>query len=273
MPVRPPAVAGQFYPAGPAQLRQAIERCLGDAELDPRPGGVTALVAPHAGYPYSGPTAGHVFRRVQGMKPGRVVLLGPSHHFRFKGISVFGDGAFQTPLGTVAVDEAFAQRLIDTFGNICPEAHRPEHALEVELPFLQVALQPGFTIVPVLFGSEPDDTHAEIAAKLAAWLEPGDLLLASTDLSHFLPEHEANRLDRHSLDLVLAGDCDRVQRETRDRTCAMCGATAVYTTLAAANEAGATDRTLWDYRTSAWASGDYSRVVGYGGVTLERSGN
>lgn len=269
MSVRRAAVAGQFYPAAPGDLQQDVERYLGEAPVRPRPAQVAALVAPHAGYPYSGPTAGHVFRRVQGMAPGRVVLMGPSHHFRFDGMSVGPSDAVETPLGTVAVDHAFARRLIELFGTTCPEAHIPEHALEVELPFLQTALMPGFTVVPILFGSEIQPFHHALAQHLAAWLEPHDQVVASSDLSHFLTEDEANAIDRNSLDLVISGDCDCLQGAIADKAASMCGATAVYTALAVANTLGATRRTLWDYRTSAHATGDPTRVVGYGAITFE----
>lgn len=270
MPVRPPAVAGRFYPGGPEKLHDSVTQYLEDADVTPAPQGVITVVAPHAGYPFSGPTAGHAFRRVRGMRPGRVVLLGPSHHFRFDGLSVYNRGGWETPLGRVAIDETFADQLAATVGNTCPEAHQPEHALEVELPFLQLALEPGFSIVPVLFGGGADAIHREVADYLAEHLDPGDLIVASTDLSHFLTEKEANRIDRHSLDLVLAGDPEGVRRGMTDQTCSMCGAGAVVTAMAVSSQAGASERRLWDYRTSARTSGDYSRVVGYGAVTLER---
>lgn len=270
MPVRPPAVAGRFYPGGPEKLHASVAAYLNDAAVEPNPGQVATVVAPHAGYPFSGPTAGHAFRRIQGMSPRRVVLLGPSHHYQFEGISVYDRGAWETPLGAVDIDEDLAARLVGAFGNTRPEAHAPEHALEVELPFLQQALRPGFAIVPVLFGGPPGPTHLALADWLAGNIDPDDLVVASTDLSHFLSEPEANRIDRNTLDTILAGEPDAVRQGMRDQTCSMCGATAVYTALAAANHAGATRRTLWDYRTSGQASGDFSRVVGYGGVTLER---
>ncbi|MBL7648287.1 MAG: AmmeMemoRadiSam system protein B [Candidatus Hydrogenedentes bacterium] len=272
MPNRAAAVAGQFYPAAPDKLRSVVARCLADAETAPAPECVTAIVAPHAGYPYSGPTAGCAFRRIQGMAPRRVVLLGPSHHYRFRGFSLYTEGAFDTPLGAVPVDGDFMAKLAGQFPNTCPEAHVPEHALEVELPFLQTVLAPGFMIVPVLFGDYPTPEHHALAESLAEHLAPGDLILASTDLSHFLTETEAHQIDRHSLDTVLAGDPEALTTGLRDGSYALCGGTAVVVALAAANLLSARSRTEWDYRTSAWATGDPSRVVGYGGLTLERAG-
>lgn len=272
MPTRPPAVAGQFYPAAPDKLRGTVARFLDEAASLPAPDRVAAIIAPHAGYPYSGNTAGCAFRRIQGMAPRRVVLLGPSHHYRFRGLSLYAEGAFETPLGVERVDSAFMARLAARLGSQCPEAHVPEHALEVELPFLQAVLAPGFTIVPVLFGDYPAPEHYALAEFLAEHLAPGDLILASTDLSHFLTEPEANQIDRHSLDTVLAGDPEVLASGLRDGSCSLCGGAAAVVALAAANLLGATSRTEWDYRTSAWATGDPSRVVGYGGLTLERAG-
>lgn len=269
---RAPAVAGQFYPAAPDKLRNAVARCLDEATTAPAPDCVSTIIAPHAGYPYSGPTAGWAFRRIQGMAPRRVVLLGPSHHFRFRGVSLYTEGTFESPLGLVPVDHEFMTRLANAFGNMCPSAHVPEHALEVELPFLQTVLEPGYTIVPVLFGGYPSAEHRAVAEFLADHLDPGDLILASTDLSHFLTEPEANQIDRHSLDTVLAGDPEALATGLRDGSCSLCGCTAVVVALATANLLEARSRTEWDYRTSAWATGDPSRVVGYGGLTFERAG-
>lgn len=272
MPNRAPAVAGQFYPAAPEKLRSTVARCLDEAATAPAPDRVSAIIAPHAGYPYSGPTAGWAFRRIMGMAPRRVALLGPSHHYRFRGISLPDAGAFETPLGIVPMGSNFTADLARAFGCACPEAHTPEHALEVELPFLQMVLAPGFSIVPVLFGDYPAPEYWAVAEFLAEHLDPGDLILASTDLSHFLSEPEANQIDRHSLDTVLAGDPDALATGLRDGSCSLCGGAAVVVALAAANLLGARLRTQWDYRTSAWATGDLSRVVGYGGLTFERAG-
>ena len=272
MPNRAPAVAGQFYPAAPEKLRNAVARCLDETDTLSAPERVSTIVAPHAGYPYSGPTAGCAFRRIQGKAPRRVVLLGPSHHFRFRGVSLYTEGTFESPLGPVPVENAFMARLARRFGNTCPEAHVPEHALEVELPFLQAVLAPGFAIVPVLFGDYPTSEHRALAEFLAEHLDPGDLILASTDLSHFLTEPEANQIDRHSLNVVLAGDPESLATGLRDGSCSLCGGTAVVVALAVSNLLDARSRSEWDYRTSAWATGDSSRVVGYGGLTLERAG-
>lgn len=267
---REPVVAGMFYPGVPGELEHEVRSFLAEAAVDAVPPDVGAMVVPHAGYPYSGPTAGHGYARVQGTKPGRVVLLGRSHRYAFENAAVFPDGAFETPLGTCRVDGAFAQALDAEFGGGPVEAHAPEHSLEVQLPFVQVALG-NVPIVPVLFGADPAASHIAFGQRLAQMLEPGDLVVASTDLSHYLSEDEANALDEATLQAILSQDCDAVARGVRSGACSMCGAPAVVAAMACALERGARDWRLCDYRTSAAVSGDYERVVGYGAITMARA--
>jgi len=270
MSVRAPAVAGQFYPDSPTLLDEVVRRCLELSGEASAPGRVAAILAPHAGYPYSGVTAAHAFARVRGKQPGRVVLLGRSHRFRFEGASLYTGEAWETPLGRVPVDVAFATALAERIGNSGEEPHGPEHGLEVEVPFLQVALGTP-PIVPVLFGAEPDPWHVEVGEQLAEMLDEDDLVLISTDLSHFLDQEAANALDQQSLKQVCDQDCAALIRGTAEGTCSMCGATAVVAGMACALARGARDWRVLDYRTSAEASGDYARVVGYAALSMEQA--
>ncbi len=270
MRIRKPAVSGRFYPADPPTLRRTIEKHLAAAPIHARPEAVAAVIAPHAGYPYSGLTAAHAYKRLLGKKVRRVVLLGCSHHYQFDGASIFRDGGYETPLGIVPIDESLARHLVTCFGNTCPEAHENEHALEVHIPFLQMALEGDFKLVPILFGSRPGDHHEEMGAELARCLEPDDLVLASTDLSHFLSESEANALDQRSLDQVLRKDAHKLCEAAARGRCSLCGASAVVSAMAYANAIKATHWEVLDYRTSAWASGETDRVVGYSAISMER---
>ena len=270
MRIRKPAVAGRFYPAHSGTLKTTIDKHLSGAPVLPSPDSVVAAIAPHAGYPYSGLTAAHTFKRLQGKSPRRVVLLGCSHQFQFEGMSIYDQGGYETPLGVVTVDEAMAHHLVSRFGNTCPESHQGEHALEVQVPFLQVALAGDFKLIPILFGSRPDSMHREFGVELAQCLEPDDLVLASTDLSHFLTEERAHAVDQRSLDQVLARDEECLVRSAAKGKCALCGGSAVVAAMAFANAAKATQWQLLDYRTSAWASGETNRVVGYGAISMER---
>ena len=267
--VRRPAVAGQFYPADPSVLERTVAEYLDTAEVEPMPERVIAIVAPHAGYMYSGATAGHAFARVRGMKPGRVVLLGCSHRYAIDTASVFSGEAFDTPLGRFPVDVEFASALSERLDSSYEDAHSVEHALEVMLPFLKVAV--GIVpIVPVLLGSPCTDWHARVGEYLADMLDPGDLTVVSTDLSHYLSEEEANVIDRRSLDAVLSKDWRAFNKGIAKKSYSMCGASAVAASMAFAEKADADTWRLLDYRTSGAASGDYSRVVGYAAMSMER---
>lgn len=267
---RMPAVAGQFYPRSPQELRRAVESYIERADLDPAPDRVVTVVAPHAGYMYSGPTAGFAYRRVRGKKPGRVVLVGCSHHYRFETASVYDGGSFETPVGEFPIDQPFATALADKVDSYSREPHLPEHSLEVQLPFLAAAV--GLVpIVPILFGSMPNAWHGEVGRILASMVDADDLVLISTDLSHYLSQPEAEAADEHSLGVLLEQDVPKYVSESQSGACAMCGAAAVVAGMAFAIERGAVQWSILDYRTSAFASGDTHRVVGYASVSMERA--
>lgn len=266
---RAPAVAGQFYPSNPDALRKVVGGQLANAShVQPAPERTAAIIAPHAGVVYSGQAAAHAYRRISGDYVKRVVLIGCSHRFRFERAAIVAEGSFDTPLGEFPIDSDLAGRLSAYSTKNVPTAHIEEHSLELQLPFLAqaVGLVP---IVPVLFGSKWSETHAKFAVTLAQILGPGDLVVASTDLSHYLTNAQAQRQDSRSLDILLAQDIEEVIAASNDGRFSMCGVTGVAVTMAYALAKGATEWTLLDQRTSAEASGDYSRVVGYAAVSLE----
>jgi AmmeMemoRadiSam system protein B len=268
--LRRAAVAGKFYPADAATLRNDLRRYLDEAErtVKAAPDRVAALIGPHAGYVYSGLCAAHAYARAHGKVPGRIVLLGRSHRMRFHGISVWPQGAFETPLGRTPVDAAFARAVAEAFGGASAHAHDHEHALEVHLPFIQTVF-PEAVLVPVLFGEEPGKTAVSLGNWLADRLDNDDLVITSTDLSHFLSEPEANAIDRNTLACVAGGDLAAFMRGIAAGACSMCGATAVTCAMAFAQARGATQCRILDYRTSARVTGDTSSVVGYGALSLE----
>lgn len=268
--IRRPAVAGQFYPDDPYTLEKTVDAFLDTATVQPAPGRVVTIVSPHAGYIYSGPTAGHAFARVRGKHPKRVVLLGCSHRYAIDTASVFTVGEFDTPLGPFPIDEAFAKELAAALESVSVGPHLMEHSLEVQLPFLARAI--GFVpIVPVLFGSPAGPWHARIGEVLARMLDASDLVVTSTDLSHYLNESSANAIDRRSIDAVLAKDWQAYAQHIRDKSCSMCGAAAMTAAMSLARARRAEDWKLLDYRTSAAASGDFKRVVGYAAISMERA--
>ncbi|MBI4558645.1 MAG: AmmeMemoRadiSam system protein B [Candidatus Hydrogenedentes bacterium] len=267
---RAPAVAGQFYPRDPKRLNAMTQEYVDQSGVRPAPEQTVTIMVPHAGYIYSGPTAGFAYARVRGKQPKRVVLLGCSHRFNIETASVFDAGEFDTPLGPFPIDIAFASSLSHELDSDSVEPHMMEHSLEVQLPFLHTVLG-SVPIVPVLFGSPPCDWHARAGQILARMTDPGDLVVASTDLSHYLPEEAANRIDRRSLEAVLAKDWVSFAEAVEEGSCSMCGATAVVVAMSYSLACGATAWSLLDYRTSAEVSRDFDRVVGYGAIAMERA--
>jgi len=219
-----------------------------------------ALIAPHAGYVYSGPVAASAFRQLSGREEiRRVLLLGPSHYCRFKGLAVSESSAFGTPLGNVEIDrEAIGQ--LRRLAQVRPfeAAHEPEHCLEVELPFLQLLLS-NFQIVPVLTGEASDQEVAQVVELL--WEEPATLLVVSSDLSHFLDYPTAQQFDAQTAEAIEQLRPEQIRRESA------CGHLAIRGLLTAARRRGVAVRTL-DLRNSGDTAGPRHRVVGYGAFAL-----
>jgi len=258
--IRPPAVAGTFYSDRPERLAAAVESLLGQAQ-DAGLGPLRALIAPHAGYRYSGPIAASAFRQLQASGRSQqctVYLLGPAHYVYVESVALSPAGAFETPLGLVAQNRAAIDALLArgrTY-QLDASAHEPEHSLEVALPFLQIALSEGFDLAAMLCG-QPD--VAQVAADLAERLGPGDLVVVSSDLSHFHPYETAQALDRVLLEAVVAGDAARAALGEA------CGLQPILVLMRLAEMLGWTPRLL-DYCNSGDTSGDKQRVVGYAAV-------
>jgi AmmeMemoRadiSam system protein B len=257
--VRRPAVAGQFYPANPDRLRREIEAYIHQASLPEGLGNVRAVVAPHAGTIYSGPTAGYAFKALSRLSEGAwtVFLLGPAHRVPVEGVALGNYSAFRTPLGDapIAVDRVADMLERSSLYTRAAGAHDPEHCLEVEVPFLQVAL-PSFRLVPMLFGRVAPEW---VAADLVDHIGEDDLIVVSSDLSHFYPYDAAQRLDEGFLDALLEGN------ERGVLAGEACGRAPVATLMEIA-ERKAWHPHLLDYRTSGDTAGDRSRVVGYASV-------
>jgi AmmeMemoRadiSam system protein B len=273
--LRSPAVAGRFYPDSDRELSEQVASFLGQA-AGSRPRRACAVMAPHAGYVYSGGVAGKVFAAIE--VPRRVVLLGPNHTGRGPRISVMDSGAWRIPGADVPVDEELAAAILAEFPAAQPdrEAHRFEHALEVELPFL-VARQPDLRIVPVVLGvlsaGDAVDFGKALHRAVRAVSQAGDVLVvASSDMSHYLPDDTARQVDRTALAPLLAFDPEGLYRTVVEHDISMCGFIPATAMLAYAREAGASPPELVAYATSAEAFGDHSRVVGYAGVVLGEPG-
>jgi AmmeMemoRadiSam system protein B len=260
--VRPAAVAGTFYPRQQAALSAMVADLLtGSAEpRHERP--PVAYVVPHAGLVYSGHVAAHVYRQLRGAVPPRILLLGPTHRVACRGIALSGVRAFDTPLGQAQVDTDLAAALADVdHVTTRPDVHADEHALEVQLPFLQTVC-PGVPVLPVCVGdADSDEVAAVIDASLA--YDEQTLILVSSDLSHFLADAEARAIDAVTISSVLAlsGPIDHRRA---------CGAAPLNGLLVAAARRGWTPELL-SYATSADTIGDRARVVGYAALRFDRT--
>lgn len=260
---RPPAVAGTFYPGSPGQLATMVRDLLAAPraalERAPRPG-PKAVVAPHAGYVYSGSTAALAYARVEAARDTvrRVVLLGPCHRVAVHGLALPGWDAFATPLGTVPIDTEAAAG-IDGLPQVTtsPQAHAQEHSLEVHLPFLQAVLG-AFTLVPLAVGHASTDEVAEVVEAL--WGGPETLIVASSDLSHYLPYATARAVDDATIAQLLAGSAPVSHEQA-------CGATPVNGLLLAARRHGLAPELLGAC-SSGDTAGDKGRVVGYASFAI-----
>lgn len=264
--VRPPILAGTWYPGDRVELKETILHFLSKADLPPVVGELKAVIVPHAGYMYSGQVAACAYRLLQERRFKRVILVGPSHRMPFRGVSVNLQSGYKTPLGVVPVDRLTGQRILDQapFASWVKEAHAMEHSLEIQLPFLQVALS-RFQIVPILMGQQ----NYEMCLKLAKLLvdlvrgEKETLLLASCDLSHFHSYEEAKALDHQFIHHVRTLDPEGLDKDLSSGKCEACGGGPVKAIMIASQGLGADRAFILNYANSGDVTGDRRRVVGY----------
>jgi len=267
MSIRRPAVAGQFYDANPGRLERSVRSHLEEAAGTPARA-MGALV-PHAGYVYSGPVAGAVYAHLE--IPRSVVILCPNHTGRGAPAALDPSDSWETPLGAVPLDRDLADRLLAGAPGIEEDAsaHRLEHSLEVQLPFLQV-LRPDVRIVPVCLGAPDLDLCRQVGDAIAAILAAGDppLLLASSDMNHYESREVGRRKDDLALARFLALDAEGLFATVHARSISMCGFLPATALLFAARGAGAADARVVARRDSGDETGDASSVVGYAGVIV-----
>jgi MEMO1 family protein len=256
--VRPPAVAGMFYPVDPRQLAQDVQKYLHDAQ--PRALNPKVLICPHAGYIYSGAVAASAYAALHDIAPRirRVVLLGPTHRVAIHGLALPDADAFDTPLGRIPLDTE-AMHIIADMPQvvISDEAHRQEHSLEVQLPFLQSVLK-DFTLLPLAVGMATAEEVAEVLEKV--WGGDETLIVISSDLSHYLPYAAAQFVDNKTVNNIL----DLKQPITHDEAC---GATPINGLILAARKHNLTPHLL-DLRNSGDTAGSNLKVVGYTSIAF-----
>lgn len=257
-----------------ADLAQRVDGMLAGAPPPEGREAPVAIVAPHAGYIYSGPVAAYAYRAVQGHAYDTVVVIGPSHREPFTGISVLDAASFTSPLGEIPCDREMISRMLDAHPGIGyrPEAHGNEHSLEVQIPFLQRSLD-GFKLVMAVIGSPDPGAEEAFASLLAREAEQGRVLLvASSDFSHYYPYDKARKMDRIALNSLLSLDSKGLNRDIRAGKCEMCGLRPVQTVAAAARKMGVSEGVLLQYANSGDTAGPRDQVVGYAAVAFYRGG-
>ena len=270
--VRPSPIAGQWYPGDPERLAEMIDTLIEQAPAISIPGRIVGLIAPHAGYIYSGPIAARAFKPVRSLHFGRVAVISPMHHPYFEPVLTTEHKAYRTPLGDVPVDREMLAALSERIP-VAPVRRDPEHSLEIELPFLQRVLDGAFTLVPLMLRDQSYEMAEQVGHALAEVVgRAGDaLIVASSDLSHFYTDAQARELDRVMLDRIAAFDPAGVIRADDERRGFACGRGAIASALIAARELGADRVEIVGYGTSADTSGDTRRVVGYGAAAIYQS--
>jgi len=269
--IRQPAVAGRFYPANPQRLRAEVEEFTASPSAANEPK-IRALgcVVPHAGYMYSGHVAGAVYRRLELTR--RVVILCPNHTGVGEPLAIMSEGAWHTPLGDVPIDDGLAAELKKRMPLLSEDedAHRSEHALEVQLPFLQV-LVPGFRFVPIAVGTGHFEVLSALGLAIGNLVAEQDeriLVIASSDMNHYESDSVTRVKDRRAIDQLLALDPRGLYDVVRDGHISMCGYAPAVAMLTAARKLGASSAELIRYATSGDVSGDKDMVVGYAGVVV-----
>jgi len=279
--IRLPSQAGAFYAGKAESLKRQIEECflheLGPGKI-PKviigPRRIVGLVCPHAGYMYSGPVAAHAYYNLASDgKPDTVVLFGPNHTGYGSALAVMNEGFWRTPFGDVEVDGETANKIVKEarIVDVDDSAHRYEHSIEVQLPFLQYLFGSTFKIVPICFLMQDLHSAKEVGQAVAKVLaEKNALIIASSDMTHYEPQKLAERKDLLALRAVEAMDEERFYSIIEEHRISACGYGPIIALIAAAKALGAKEAKLLCYKTSGDVTGDYSAVVGYAAVQFTK---
>lgn len=277
--MRKTAVAGSFYAGSTEALRQQIEWCfthsLGPGQLPQVKEGsrnIRGLVSPHAGYVYSGPVAAHGFSQVASDgKPEIVIIISPNHHGIGAPVAVSKENKWQTPLGEIEVATKIAEQIVSTsrWAEWDDLAHQWEHAVEVQLPFLQYLYGSDFRIIPITMLRQDFSVSQDLAQAIATTLkDKNGLIIASSDFTHYEPQATAEKNDGLALEAILNLDSKRLAETVSSHDITMCGPGPVMTMLIATQQLGAQKADLLRYATSGNITGNYSQVVGYASVVI-----
>lgn len=267
--IREPAVAGRFYPADAGDLARQVDTLL--AERARSGAAARGCIVPHAGYMYSGPVAGAVYGSLA--MPPRIILLGPRHFPQGEPLAILSEGTWRTPLGDAAIDTPLASALKDAFPRLREDAvaHRSEHSLEVQIPFLQRSIG-NFSFVPIVIGTDRYGVLEELGhavAQVAAAQKEAVLMIASSDMNHYESDEITRVKDKKAIDRILKLDPRGLYDTVRRESISMCGYAAVVALLIAAQPLGVERAELLSYATSGDVNGDRNEVVGYAGIILQ----
>ena len=265
--IRNSVAAGLYYPGSASQLREMVEKLVDEkAEKEE----VIGLLMPHAGYHYSGPVAGATISRIK--FKDTFIIMGPSHTGMGKPFSIMTEGKWETPLGEVEIDSELAKQLVAASRNLQEDdrAHQQEHAVEVQIPFLQY-FKSDIRIVPVILAYAPAAVYKEIGREIAGAikeLKREAVIIASGDMTHYESQESAEKKDSQAIEAILNLDEDELTRRFEELNISMCAHGPVVCLISAAKELGATRAELVRYQTSGDTTGDYAAVVGYAGIII-----
>jgi AmmeMemoRadiSam system protein B len=279
MDIRPSPIAGRWYPGDSSQLAKSVDGYVKAAQLPDFQGKVVGIIVPHAGHVYSGPVAGYAFKAIRDLHPDLVVVVSPMHQPYAQPILTSAHQAYQTPLGEIIIDQEVVSKLDDYlqaelgFG-LTPVRNDQEHSLEIELPFLQQVLSSEFRLLPVMVRDQSPEVAQALGKGLAKVIgNRAALLVASSDLSHFYDQLQAEHLDAEMLKRVEAFDPLAVMQAEEEGKAFACGRSAIAAVLWASKELGADAVKILKHATSGDVTGDYSGVVGYAAAVITRHSN
>jgi AmmeMemoRadiSam system protein B len=264
MKIRHQQVAGYFYPAEKEKLKQDIALLLQVAKPEKAFNKIFGIVSPHAGYIYSGKTAAYAYNLLYDKYYKTVIVISPSHTEYFPGISIYDGDAYETPLGIVDVDKEMTERLVENSKIIFKgiQGHRREHALEVQIPFLQSVLK-DFKIVPIVMGDQSKMFVDHLAQKISEVVDDNILVVASSDMSHFYDSEEADRLDSIVEKRIADFDYEQLLKDLDDHECEACGGGTIAAMMKAASLKNINKSLVISRSDSGDVTGDKSEVVGY----------
>ncbi|MDI6777199.1 MAG: AmmeMemoRadiSam system protein B [Syntrophales bacterium] len=268
--IRKSAIAGSWYPGSPKVLRADIEDFFHNVPEEKVKGRIVGLIAPHAGYMYSGQVAAYAYKLVRGATFDAVIIVGPSHRVPFQGVSVYNRGGYETPLGVVPVDAALAGKIMthSSVASCIPSAHMQEHSVEIQLPFLQVALGE-FSFVPFVMGDQNHQTCEDLAEAISQAIENQNVLIVgSSDLSHFYPYEKAVKMDAVVLAHIERMDAQGLLKDMGNNICEACGGGPAAVIMMVAKKTGADRAKVLKYANSGDVTGDRTSVVGYTSAVL-----